>query len=1091
MTMSKHLTKLTAHCRILYSLTFLLFTIHFSLFTATAQTATATLRGTVVDANGASVPGASVTITDTAKGFERKVTTDDEGSFTLPLLQPSNYILIVARDGFASSQVENVILNVGDQKAIRVELKVSPLKDEVVVTPDAPLVDTSPAVSTTIGRDLAGRLPLNGRSFQSLILLTPGVTVATSGTNDAGQFSVNGQRGSTNVFLVDGVSANVGLISVTASGSTSNAISGSLAGSYPATNAFGGTNNLVSQDALQEFKIQTSTTSAEFGRQPGAQVSLVTRSGENKLHGNAFEYFRNEALDARNYFNKEPAPKTPLRQNQFGGTFSGPIVLPAFGDEGADWYLGRDRSFFFFSYEGQILRVPSLGGAFVPSERLRLRVPTVLQPILAAFPGPTEPETTTTATCSQPPPPQPPDPTCAPNGRRYSGVARATHSISNPGSMDATSVRIDHRLTDRHLLYGRYNFSPSNSTRFSGGAFGTDTVTKTQTLTFALTSVFNSKLINDFRINFSEHDSNLVRVPATYGGAIPIDGSILTNGFDGVGQITVIGFGAAVVGGDSEKHRQRSMNIVDTFTLLRGRHQLKFGVDYRRLTPTFGPQDIQTVTFSNEAALMNLIATSVSIQSIDSARPTFQNISVFGQDTWKVSPRLTLDFGLRYELNPTPSEADGKIPPVVTGIGEDLDVTEATLAPIGTSFYKTFYTAFAPRFGVAYQLRKRKGGETILRGGIGVYYDLGATGATRGYPFTGTKNLTNVPFPLSDSAVERPPVVVNATLPLSVAVFANAENLRLPYSMQWNVTVEQAVGAKQAISVAYVAQSSEQLLNQQTLNRPINNIANGPRPNPNFREILYVFNGPTSDYHSMQVHYKARFVNRLSTVVNYTWSHAIDEISADLEGISLRRGNASFDVRHNFSAAFAFDIPSPFRSSRWKYVFRGWALDGIIHLQTGRPIDIFSNSITIVDGLVVNLRPNLVLGQPLYIKDATVPGGRRFNTAAFSPPIPNPSAPNAPFQGNFGRNVLRELPLQQMDLALSRTFSLSESLRFQLKGEMFNVLNHPMFGNYDVNSSSSTFGVPGTTLNTSLGGQSGLYQLGGPRSIQLSARLSF
>jgi hypothetical protein len=267
-------------------------------------------------------------------------------------------------------------------------LKAGDVNATVQIVSEAPLINESAAVATTIDRQFVGNLPLNGRSFQSLILLTPGV-VLTPANFSAGEFSVNGQRTNANYFTVDGVGAN---IAVTLSQGSS--VSQQQAGALPGESAFGSTNNLVSVDALEEFKIQTSSYSAEYGRQPGGQIQLVTRSGGNEFHGTAFEYFRNEAFDANNWFNNaNRLGRPPLRQNQFGGIFSGPVMLPRFGSGGKPYWSGRKSTFFFFSYEGQRLLLPNSDNQLVPSGRIRQAAAPALRPILNAFPTPTGPET--------------------------------------------------------------------------------------------------------------------------------------------------------------------------------------------------------------------------------------------------------------------------------------------------------------------------------------------------------------------------------------------------------------------------------------------------------------------------------------------------------------------------------------------------------------------------------------------------------------------------------------------------------------------------------------------------------------------------
>lgn len=414
---------------------------------AHAQSATATLSGTVSDQNGAVVPGATVTALNTATTLERHATTNDQGGFTIPLLPPGNYSVTTRRDGFAPVEFKNVVLNVGDQKALQIELKAGDVNATVQVTNDAPLIDTNSAVGTVVDRQFAANIPLNGRSFQSLIALTPGVVIvpAAGPTNAVGQFSVNGQRASANSFLVDGVSANSG-----ASGFTGNA---DTTGNLPSFSVFGTTQSLVSVDALQEFKVQTSGYAAEFGRQPGGQISIVTRSGENDFHGSLFDYIRNDVFDAKDWFaNRAGQPKPPMRQNDFGGTFGGPVFLPRFAEGGPGWYNGKDRTFFFFSYEGLRLRLPKFSLTNVPTLCLRglggcgagqSAAPASMQPVLNAFP--------------------------LPNGRDLGiGLAEFNSSYSDPSSLDATSIRIDHSVGSKLTIFGRYNQAPSESASRSG-----------------------------------------------------------------------------------------------------------------------------------------------------------------------------------------------------------------------------------------------------------------------------------------------------------------------------------------------------------------------------------------------------------------------------------------------------------------------------------------------------------------------------------------------------------------------------------------------------------------------------------------------
>src|SRR6266496_2483022 len=309
-------------------------------FAAHAQSAT--LSGTIEDQNKAAIPGVQVTIENTGTTLKRETTTNHEGSFTVPLLPPGHYVVTARRDGFAPVQINDVVLNVGDQKALKIQLKAGDVNATVTVDLNAETVRTDGSVGTVINRQFVANMPLNGRSLHALIQLTPGVvlTTASGSPTGNGQFSVNGQRTTSNYFMVDGVSANTGMAT-----STTGFPGASGSGQTPGATALGGTNSLVSLDALQEFRIETSTFAPEFGRTPGGQISLVSRGGTNQYHGSASEYLRNEAMDANNWFanaNRQPKPKE--RQNLFGGVFGGPIK--------------KDRLFFFGSYEGLRLQQP-------------------------------------------------------------------------------------------------------------------------------------------------------------------------------------------------------------------------------------------------------------------------------------------------------------------------------------------------------------------------------------------------------------------------------------------------------------------------------------------------------------------------------------------------------------------------------------------------------------------------------------------------------------------------------------------------------------------------------------------------------------
>ena len=1029
-----------------------------------AQSATATLSGTVEDERGAVIPSASVTVTNTATGLERQVTTNNEGYFTIPLLPPSTYSVMVQREGFQAIRIPDVILNVNDQRSLQIQLKVGQVSGETVqVDADPTLIDESPAVGTVVDRQFVENLPMNGRSFQSLFRITPGVVITkTAEAKEQGQFSVNGQRADTNYFTVDGVSANIG---VSPSGNPSQATGGAL----PGFSASGGTNNLVSIDALQEFQIQTSTFAPEFGRTPGGQISIVTRSGTNRFSGTLFEYFRNDVLDANDWFaNANRLPKPAERQNDFGGVLGGPII--------------KNKTFFFFSYEGLRLRQPQVGLTEVPTLAARQALPQQIQPYVNAFPLPNGPVV-------------------------RNGVAQFNASFSNPSSLDATSIRIDHALNSKLTLFGRYNHAPSEaSQRGSNGAQALNVVvltqTKTQTLTLGSMWSPTSSMSNDFRFNYSRNLGGLSFLLDDFGGgALPPDSLLFPSQFASPEDSNF----AFILGGVSRafyqkginaRNLQRQINAVDNLLLVKGSHQLKFGVDYRRLSPIIGLRKYAQLIQTTQAAAQAGNASFAFIEgNIFGINLIFTNLSLYGQDTWKATRRLALTYGLRWELNPAPSESNGNDPIAVTGVD---NLATLAMAPRGTSLYQTTSNNFAPRVGIAYQLSQRQGRETVVRGGFGIFYDLGSSTAgsvasSGAAPYGSSKFLFGVPLPLD--AVRAAPPPLSLAPPFS-NVYTTDPNLKLPRVYQFNVAVEQALGNKQTLTASYVGAVGRRLLNNETIQNP----------NPAFALIHITRNTAKSDYNALQLQFQRRLSRGIQALASYTWSHSIDTVSNDL-GVNtpsqridpnMDRGSSDFDVRHSFTAAVTYNMPTPINNQLGKAILGNWAIDSIVTARTALPVNVTTNRDLGFGSFPI--RPDLVSGVPLYLDDPSVGGGRRINPAAFVIQTTNR-------QGTLGRNALRGFPLTQVDLALRRQFKLTERVGLQFRAEFFNIFNHPNFADPDGNLGSviggvftpnNQFGRSTQMLGRGLGAGGGfaggfnpLYQIGGPRSIQLALKLQF
>jgi hypothetical protein len=953
-------------------------------------------------------------------------------------------------------------------------LLVGAFHEIVTVEGGASMINTTDAsVSTVVDQTFVKNMPLNGRSFQALINLTPGVVAIPSNPFNGGQFSINGQRGSANYWIVDGVSANVGI------GATSSGTGNGLGGALGSFSVMGGTNSLVSVDSMEEFRIQTSTYAPEFGRTPGGQISIVTRSGTNQFHGTAYDYFRNDVLDANNWFNgytnNPPLPKAKERQNDFGGTLSGPIV--------------RDRTFFFFSYEGLRLRLPQTALSTVPDVAARQSAVPAIQPFLNAYPMPNGADDPST------------------------GMAQFNASYSNPSTLDAYSLRIDQRFGKSLNVFGRYNHSPSQIAQrgfggVNGNSLNTISTTRitTETATLGATWINSHTISSDLRFNYSRTDAGSFYNLDSFGGAVPAASLPLPSPFSP--ENSNFSFAILMLQGQNldigpgGQNLQRQINIVGSTSIQIKSHAVKLGIDFRRLSPqitgagqyslAIGMPDVPS------AVMGSLLFTSPG----SNGSPTFhfRNIGVFGQDTWKVVPRLTITYGLRWDLDLPPS-SNPSLPAVV---GFNLsNLSGLALAPAGTQVYRTTYGNYAPRVGVAYQLSESQNWQRVLRGGFGIFYDLASSEVGNNtnasfYPFGNSTFTLGGTFPPSPAQVAAPPIEPPNAHNQGI-LFAIDPHLKLPYTLEWNVAVEQGLGSQQVLSLSYVGAAGRRLQQQGEVS-PVN---------ANLVVADLLMNASTSDYDALQAQFRRRLSWDLQALASYTWSHSIDTASAGSfygsanallpSGTSQDRGPSGFDLRHTFSAALTYNFPSLKGNILDKGLLGGWSTDNIITVRSAQPVNISdARFFNLAAGFSTLVRPDLVVGQPLYQFGPQYPGAKAFNPNAFVDPPFDPATGLALRQGDTPRNFLRGLGAAQWDFAVHRDFPIHESLRLQFRAEMFNVLNHPNFGPPSGRFGAAGFGISNQLLSQNLsgsnlggGGFSPLYQIGGPRSIQFALKLSF
>ena len=1070
----------------------------------TAQTTNATVTGFVTDETKAVMPDVRVNVINVDTNTRSSARTNSDGIFTFPELPPGNYRIEVEKQGFKSIVKPDVVLHVQDVLAINFRMAVGSASETITVEAGGPLINTTDAtVSTVVDRQFAENLPMNGRSFQSLIELTPGVVVTASNDHDSGQFSINGQRAAANYWMVDGVGANIGV-------SSSNFAGNGLGGALGSFSALGGTNSLVSIDAMQEFRIQTSTYAPEFGRTPGGQISIVTRSGTNQFHGTVFDYLRNDLFDANDWFADSVGSAKPKeRQNDFGGTFSGPILK---------------KTFFFFSYEGLRLRLPQTTLSTVPDASFtpggttdsRQNALLAMQPFLNAYPLPNPNSPEIFVPCDPAT-----DTTCPPTGQKATGSAQFNASYSNPATLDAYSLRIDHKLNDKLALFGRYNYSPSENVLRGGGSFYALSVLKparitTQTATVGATWLLSPAVTNDLRFNYSRVKADSSLTMDTFGGAVPLASLPIPSPFTSQDsqfllEIVSLNIGGLLSAGRNAEQIQRQINIVDNLSVQRGSHSLKFGTDFRRLSPL-----TSSLSYTQLALFFDVQSAQMGNSPIGQVSASsgltllFHNLGVFAQDTWRIAPSLTLTYGLRWDVDFAPSSLNGPSIPSVTGYNP-TDFSQLAIAPPGTPPFKTTYGNVAPRIGLAYQISRNQDWQTVVRSGFGVFYDLASSeiGNLLGAfpPFGATKPIFNSAFPYNSAQSSPPPIPAAGTL---AELFASNPNLKLPYTLEWNFALEQALGSQQTISATYIGATGRRLL--QTT------VVSAPPTNPDLGAVgggaFFVDNTATSDYNALELQFQRRLSHGLQALASYTWSHSIDTGSAGSTfytsnaGVpgsnpNANRGPSDFDIRNSFTAGLTYDIPAPRTGAFLNAILRGWSVQNIIQARSSPPVDISDSNFQVFNsGIKADVRPDLVSGQPFYLYGSQFPGGKALNPAAFTDPPVDPATGNPLRQGNVPRNFLRGFGATQWDFAVHRDFPIHESLKLEFRAEMFNVLNHPNFGPPN-GAWPAGFGVSSQTLSQYLNGgtpgasNSGggafnpLYQIGGPRSMQFALKLSF
>jgi len=1021
-----------------------------------AQTYRGTVRGTVYDPNRAVIQGADVKLTNTETNESRNVRSGADGEYSISSVRPGSYKLRVETQGFTASE-QSINLSVNQELRLDVDLVPGGTTTDLGVTVEAKdLKEDSASLGTVIDNNQVVGLPLDGRNFYELTLLVPGAVPAAPGSAGSVRgdfaFSVNGAREDANNFLLDGV-YNVD----------------------PKLNTFG---VRPSVDAIREFEMLTSTYDASFGRNPGAQVNVILKSGSNDFHGSAFEFFRNAALDARNFFAPSTESKPKYNRNQFGGSIGGPIK--------------HNRTFFFADYEGTRSREGVTRVTNVPTAQERAG--NFSQSV---FGVPIDPAT------GQP----------FPNGiipdQRINSVGRALAAlyplpnrnvalqnfVSSPVQQDdndSFDVRVDHRLTDRADLALRYSFGdrdlfePFTGPSFSAvSGFGDTVKRRSQNVMAALSLVLTPNFVNETRLAFSRVGASVTQQASVLNSAVGLP-TVSPKPRDlGLSLVTITGFSPL---GDESNNPQNSVTnvyqVLDNASYVHGDHVIKFGADLR-FTQQNAFRDVESrgrlqfspfgqLTFNALGDLLLGFPLLTSVARVDNPQHIrTQSYNFFVNDSFRIRRNLTITGGLRYEYNTPPVDTQDR--------ASVYDVATGTLVPVGTngvprSGFEPDKNNFAPRVGFAWTVGKDQ--STVIRGGYGVYYDQSPLSPAEALYFNAPFFDNNIYFSLPGFPLTlNNPFPPFFPFPLPDSALAIQRDLRTGYMQHWNLNVERQIGAKGVFEVAYVGSKGTKLLTARDINQPQPSalppgLPFVPRPNPRFDDIDLLESRANSSYNALQARYQQRLTRGLTALASYTWSKSIDDASnfftsagdpnfpQNSYNVNAERGRSNFDVRQRLSVSYSYLLPfgkgrAYLANSGWvSSLLTGWETAGILTFQTGRPFTVallseIDNSGTgrSILGFGANDRPNVV-GSP----DLSNPTPERwFNTAAFA--FPNPGT-----FGNAGRNIVEGPGYQNVNAALVKNTALTETLNLQFRAEFFNLFNHPNLNLPDNFLGSPTFG---------------------------------
>jgi Carboxypeptidase regulatory-like domain len=1038
---------------------------------ARAQNITGTITGTVTDQNRAVLPNVQVNIKNDGTGLTRTVTTDDQGNYIAPLLPVGNYTISAERQGFRKKAATGIALQVDQTARVDLILEVGSLSDEIInIAGGASLTNTE---TSQVGEVIDNRrmvdLPLNGRQFLQLALLNSGAST-TSGSFDTNlqitgpRVIMNGQMEQYNNYTVDGTDA---------------------------TDPFYRTLSISpSVDAIQEFKILTNNYAAEFGNFTGAMVNISIKAGSNGFHGTAYEFLRNEKLDAKNFFDDPNMPTPPFKQNQFGATLGGPVI--------------KNKTFFFGSYEGFRQRKALTSRAQVPSDRMRqgdLSELTAPRPSGLGQPRPVDPITGQ----------------FFPNDviplSRFNPVATAlldllphttggiNYILSRSQKIDDDQfhIRADHQFSSKNNFFARFSFD--NLDTLQPGlvpTFDQKVTSFSRNLSLSDTHVFSTRLINEFRFGFNRTagGQELAVKGLDFAGPVGLQGVTTDPNKQGVPSFTISTF-ATVYGQPLSvlSRRDNTFQYVDNLTYTRGNHNLKFGGLFTRYQ--FNPQSDNRArgTFTYDGTLTknaysDFLLGLPNISQVGIGDVTMHGrsylLAAYAQDDWKVTTRLTINLGLRYEYLAPVTDTDGLIStldlrdishPRFVATNTDpqnfapgvagrfpLPLVSAEDAGLPSSLVIPTKGMFAPRFGFAW--RPFDNDKTVVRGGYGIFY----AHPSFNWPFQLKFNLPWLDLKLiTNTAGVDVRNVLLAPAVGNTSAFAVDPNFRIGYSQQWFLNIQRAITPDLLVEVSYIGNKGIRLMEVVSPNQP----PPGPgpqaprRPIPQLGIFGYNQSRGRSNYHAMQWRLEKRATRGLVLTAQYTFAKSLGTNSTlngsisefprpqNSNNIDGDYGLSAFDHKHRFTANFVYLLPigpgMRFLGSTQGFLgklLEGWQTTGIITLQDGVPI-------TIRDGIDRSNtgegadRPDQIGNPELPKSERTVQ--RYFNTGAFQLQAINTF-------GSAGRNTVRGPAFSNFDFSLIKSTKITESHRLEFRAEFFNIFNHPNFNIPDRTLTSATFG---------------------------------